>query len=288
MNPFKPIAKQAYRKLLSLRARPQLRTLAAAGDEPSRWLAEALQEALAGRVTPEEARWVRSIEALRRRLDASQEPIEIVDYGAGTAEEARIDSPIQAGRVLHVPLGDISRVSKDALWGLLLFKLVRKFQPQACLELGTAVGISAAYQAAALTLDGGGTLATLEGAPSLARLAADNLRGLGLTNVEVIAGRFQDTLAGVLDARPPIGHAFIDGHHDGPATLAYFEALYPHLAERAVLVFDDILHYPSMRAAWNTLQADPRIPLSVDLARVGVCVLDRTLTPKATYTLPLI
>ena len=288
MNLFKPIAKQAYRKLLTLRAQPQLRALAAAGDEPSRWLAEALREALAGRVTAEEARWTRPIEDLRRRLDASQEPIEIVDYGAGTAEEARDAAQVQAGRVLHVPLGDISRVSKDAMWALLLFKLVHKFRPQTCLELGTAVGISAAYQAAALTLDGNGTLTTLEGAPSLAGLSAANLHTLGLTNVEVVAGRFQDTLAGVLAARPPIGHAFIDGHHDGPATLAYFEAICPHLAERAVLVFDDILHYPSMRAAWNTLAADPRIPLSVDLARVGICVLDRTLTAKATYTLPLI
>jgi len=288
MRPFKKFVKRAYREVLTLRAQSKLKTLAAAGDDSSRLLAAALGEMLAWQLTPEEARWVRQIEDLRHRLDASQDQIEIIDYGAGTPDEKRTESQMLSGTVRHVTVSDISRISKYEIWVLMLFKLIRKFQPQTCVELGTAVGISAAYQAAALTLNGAGTLFTLEGAPSLAQLSTENLRGLGLTNVEVVPGRFQDTLAGVLDQHQPIGYAFIDGHHDGQATLAYFEQIYPHLAERAVLVFDDILYYPSMRAAWQTLAADPRIAIAVDLSRMGVCVVDRGLQSKAAYTIPMI
>ena len=64
--------------------------------------------------------------------------------------------------------------------------------------MGTAVGISAAYQAAALALNGRGTFTTLEGAEPLADIARDNLRRLGLGMVEVVVGRFEDTLDAVL------------------------------------------------------------------------------------------
>ena len=89
--------------------------------------------------------------------------------------------------------------------------------------MGTAVGISAAYQAAALALNGRGTFTTLEGAEPLADI-----------------GRFEDTLDAVLERRRPVDYVFVDGRHDRQATLAYFEQTIPFLAETAFLIFDDI------------------------------------------------
>jgi predicted O-methyltransferase YrrM len=86
--------------------------------------------------------------------------------------------------------------------------------------LGTCLGISTSYLAAALKLNLAGSVVTLEGAETKARLAAQNFRELGLSNVCTIVGRFQDTLDDVLE---PIKFAFIDGHHEESATLAYFE-----------------------------------------------------------------
>ena len=41
-------------------------------------------------------------------------------------------------------------------------RIVRELSPRACLELGAGYGISAAYQGAALELNGSGTLTTME------------------------------------------------------------------------------------------------------------------------------
>jgi predicted O-methyltransferase YrrM len=65
----------------------------------------------------------------------------------------------------------------------------------------------------------------------------------------------------------------VDGHHDRDATIGYFNALLPRLAEDAVLVFDDIDWSAGMRDAWRVIRQDGRIRLAVDLAKLGVVVV---------------
>jgi len=132
------------------------------------------------------------------------------------------------------------KARKSYFWSVLLFKLVRKFNPSACIELGTCLGISAAYQASAQKLNRKGKLVTLEGAVSLASLAEKNLQQLGLDNAHVVSGRFQDKLDTVLNENKPIDYAFIDGQHDEKATISYFEQLTPCLSVESIIDFDDI------------------------------------------------
>jgi predicted O-methyltransferase YrrM len=153
--------------------------------------------------------------------------------------------------------------------------------------MGTAVGISAAYQAAALRLNGGGRFATLEGAPTLAEIARANLGELGLDTVDVVVGRFGATLPSVLAARRPLDYVFVDGHHDGEATVAYFEQLLPHLAPRAYLVFDDVAWSDGMRRAWERIALDPRVSMVVDLGAIGVAVVDAARPAPRRYRIPL-
>jgi predicted O-methyltransferase YrrM len=153
--------------------------------------------------------------------------------------------------------------------------------------MGTAVGISAAYQAAALSLNGHGTLVTLEGASTLADIATENFRLLGLDTVELVVGRFQDTLPDVLTKRRPVDYVFVDGHHDEQATLAYFEQILPFLKETALLVFDDIGWSEGMKRAWNTITKDKRLSLAVDLGPVGVCVIDSSVVGRRYFSIPL-
>jgi predicted O-methyltransferase YrrM len=51
-----------------------------------------------------------------------------------------------------------------------LFKLVRTLQPATIVELGTCIGISAAYQAAAQQINHRGRIVTLEGSSTRAAL----------------------------------------------------------------------------------------------------------------------
>lgn len=138
--------------------------------------------------------------------------------------------------------------------------------------MGTCVGISAAYQATALRLNGGGRLFTLEGASPLARIATRTLSELGLDQVTVVQGRFQDTLETVLRENAPVDVVFVDGHHDEQATLRHFEQVRPHLSAGALLVFDDIRWSGGMARAWRAVAESPDTALAVDLGSLGLCV----------------
>lgn len=240
-------------------------------DPTATAVSTALRSACTDHLSPEERAWCDRIEALRADLEASDRQISKTDHGAGTRRTRRTEAEAYRGIVTTTTVARATRASQSRVWALFLFGLVRRLRPRRCLELGTCVGISAAYQAAALKLNGAGTLVTLEGDPALATLATDNLRGLDLADgVELVSGRFQDTLQGVLDAREPIDHAFVDGHHDGTATLGYFEQLLPHLARPALLVFDDV-SWPGMRPAWYTIASSDAVHLSWKLGDMGVC-----------------
>ena len=145
-------------------------------------------------------------------------------------------------------------------------------EPRQCLELGSSLGLSAAYQASAIQLNGSGQLDTLEGAATIADRARANLDELSV-RATVTTGRFQDTLEPLLKERPGIDVAFLDGHHDRDATIAYFEQIVPHVNPAGVLIFDDIAWSPGMAEAWRQIRSDRRVGLVVDLFKVGVCAV---------------
>jgi predicted O-methyltransferase YrrM len=153
--------------------------------------------------------------------------------------------------------------------------------------MGTAVGVSAAYQATALRLNRHGSLVTIEGATSLADIARNNFQQLDLDTVETVVGRFQDVLTAVLTNRQPVDYVFVDGHHDEQATQTYFEQILPFLAEKALLVFDDITWSEGMRRAWNTLAQDRQVGVAVDLGPVGLCVIDNSVAGRRYFSIPL-
>jgi predicted O-methyltransferase YrrM len=289
MEKLKESARRLYRFVLILRAHNQLSRLSNEADVASKQLAEALRETFRNTNASEERAWIQRIEALRAELNSTTTEISITDYGAGSPECTLTGDEMYQGRATTTTVGEVTRVSsKSYLWTLLLFKLVRKFKPSVCLELGTSVGISASYQAAALKLNQAGKIVTLEGAESLATLARQNFQRLALNNVVTIIGRFQETLEDVLYKYKPIDFVFIDGHHDEQATLTYFENIYPSLSDGAVLIFDDISWSEGMKRAWSTIIADERIGISVDLSRVGICITNGSIGQRKNLRIRMI
>jgi hypothetical protein len=258
------------------------------GDEALKALGLALRETVGNDIDPAEQAWIDSIESLRDEMNSSSEKIAIEDFGAGSPDDGLTESEMYEGKVIEKTVGAVCRsASRSYLWSVLLFKLVRKAQPSVCLELGTCLGVSAAFQAAALKINGAGTIVTLEGAKSLAALAERNFEKLGLDNARVVVGRFQDTLGGVLDEYGRMDLAFIDGHHDEKATIEYYRQILPFLSERAIVVFDDINWSAGMNRAWKTIIADDRVGISVDLRQIGICVLGNTRGGKRNLSLVL-
>lgn len=240
--------------------RRELRRLARevrrAGSWPAEQLAAGLLAVAARRPSRDATRWFERIEAERARL---------------LADDRHLD-PTKGQSHSNVAL--ITRkasVSLDHAWTL--WQLTRSTRARRVLEMGTCVGVSGSYLAAAAG-DGarGGTLRTLEGRADRAAVARETFARLGLEDVEVVVGSFRRTLTHVLDDGP-FDLAFVDGHHDGDATLGYVDRIRAASAPGAVLVLDDIRWSDSMAAAWAEVQQRLSSSAAADLGRVGVVVL---------------
>ena len=220
----------------------------------------AIRAALNEESSAEERAWCDRIEAKRRELSTSTEVVEFAAFDGEPTPDRTV--------------GKMTESSKPARWAYLLFRIVRAPKPASALELGACVGVSAAYQAAALELNGAGRLVSLEGVPALAERSELTQKELGLDErCRFVLGRFADTLPGVLDELGTIDYAFVDEHHQEKPTREYTELILAHARPGTVLVYDDLAHFPGVYRAWQTFQDDPRFGLMVDLRTIGIAVV---------------
>lgn len=169
------------------------------------------------------------------------------------------------------------RASTSARWGGVLRDIVVALRPARVLEMGTAVGISAAYLAAGLDEVGGGEIVSVDRDGRALGLAAENLDRLGLApRARLLEGAFDDVLGSVVDGDgAPFDMVFKDGDHTAGATLAWVRTLERHLAPGAVVVLDDIRRSAEMTGAWRALQSASSVAFSLDFLGMGLLALGR-------------
>ena len=197
-----------------------------------------------------------SIEKLRLQLEQTHERIELLDLGAG-------GKGIRQESISTIT----KRTSKSQKLGRLLFRLSNYFQPATIVELGTSMGLSAAYLYAGNTKS---EVYTLEGAPAVAEQANKNFNQLGYSGISTITGNFDETLEPLLAKLEKVDLAYIDGNHRYAPTLRYFEQLLKKCQSGSVLIFDDIHWSEEMEAAWKTIQQHPGVRCTVDLFFIGL------------------
>jgi predicted O-methyltransferase YrrM len=182
----------------------------------------------------------------------------------------RVEAPVDDGvRVRKV--ADIARhAAKPARLGRLLFRLAKYYRPSVVVELGTSLGLSAAYLASGAP---DARLWTIEGSAAVAERAKRHLSELGLEGVEVVTGNFDVLLEPLVERVGPVDLAFIDGNHRCEPTLRYFDILMRHSGRSALLIFDDIHWSADMERAWAQIKADPRVMLTIDLFFFGLVVI---------------
>ena len=214
-----------------------------------------------------------AVEARRRQLLSSPASISVTDLGAG--------SHTGAGQQRRV--ADIARTAaKPPHLAQLLFRLVNYFRPATILELGTSLGLTTAYLAAA---DSRHHVTTFEGCPNVAAVARETFATLGLTNIELVEGNIDHTLAPALAAlKAPVDFAFFDGNHRYEPTLHYFELCLAHRTDESVFVFDDIHWSEDMERAWEAIKIHPDVTVTVDLFYIGL-VFFRKNQPKQHFSL---
>lgn len=211
--------------------------------------------------------WETRIEARRADLLASDAMIEtpLGEYTGDPRDE----------RVERRAVAEICRTdSKPRPACRLLLAVARELRPRAAIELGSALGISTAYQAAGLDAAGTGRLISIEASGARAEIAGETLESLSLSGrAQVRHGRFVDELPQAVAEIAPVEYAFVDGHHEEAATIAYWQMLKPHLGAKATVLFDDIRWSDGMARAWAAIAADPGVTLALDLEGIGACVL---------------
>ena len=221
-------------------------------------IAAALRDTAMGRIPAEERAWAARIEARRSEL-----PALLADAGETQRDHtARLAEATRAARWMSLP----------PVWGRFLTRLVRELGPRSCLELGTGFGLSTAYQAAALELNGSGSIVSLD-QERLTEIAAAGLEGLGLDRrVGLVGGWIEETIDGALERAAPIDYALLDADHTEEGTLAAFDAIAPHLSGGAVVVLDDIGWTDGMRRAWQAIGRRPDVSATIGLRRLGIAV----------------
>jgi predicted O-methyltransferase YrrM len=203
-----------------------------------------------------------SVEAARKSLQHDETELEIQDFGAGS----RVNSS-QRRKVSSIARSAL----KPARYSQLLFRMVNHYQPATIIELGTSLGITTAYLASGNTK---ATVLTMEGAPAVAAVARDNFSQLGLTNIRLTEGNFDDTLPGVLHACRETGvdFAFIDGNHRYAPTIQYFTQLLAVTNEHSIIILDDIHWSEEMEKAWAKVQNHPQVTMTIDLFFIGIAL----------------
>jgi predicted O-methyltransferase YrrM len=218
--------------------------------------AKAISRALAttalDRIPADEREWGVRIEAWRRELARSADSRSAEDLGLVDLAAA------------------VEWMSVPPILGRLLMRLVRELKPRSCLELGTGFGFSGAYQAAALELNGGGRLVTVDVQDAWAGLAREGFSKLRLDRAEVRAGEPDETLAGALASAAPVDYAFVDADHQEAPTVEAFESLLPRLSAGSVVVFDDIRYTAEMKRAWRSIGRHPQVAQAVRVGRLGI------------------
>ena len=202
------------------------------------------------------------IERQRGRLLHCEDVLDVVDFGSGGSPEGKH----VARKVCDIAANHLERSEV----GQLLFRLVNymgqhEHRPLEIIELGTSLGVTTAYLAAANSTN---RVTTYEGSETVLAIAQGIWRALKLKNIVWQQGNIDDTL--FLCAREKIDIAYIDANHTYEATKRYAEFLLPEITANGMLIIDDIHHSAEMERAWNELKEDVRVTTSMDLYHVGI------------------
>ena len=124
-------------------------------------------------------------------------------------------------------------------------------------------------------------LITVEGCPETSQFTQNNLNGWSQNNsdlksIKLVNDNFEGFLNEFQDlqdfpdsktahsAQATFDLIYLDGHHDGPATLRYFDTLKKYTHEKTILIIDDIHWSKGMSAAWQQIIKDPKVSVSID------------------------
>lgn len=199
-----------------------------------------------------------NIEKIRQMMISDDSRISVTDYGSGSVRmKSNLRSVSEIAKYSTVP----------RKYGLLLAGLSKEFGRSDIIDLGTSLGISAMYMAAAAPE---ATVHTIEGCPETSEIAKNNFDRAGLKNIRTYTGKFDEILSEIGNQLIRPGLVFIDGDHRKEPVLKYFYKITEMSDNQSVIAIDDIHSSTEMTEAWEEIKQFTRVTLTIDIYRMGL------------------
>lgn len=208
---------------------------------------------------------IENIEKIRSELLHSSTIINVVDFGAGSSSHQTI-----LRKVKEI----VKSSSKSRKYANLLYRIINYYKLKNVLELGTSVGLSSMYMAAA-----GDNVVTIEGCPETAKFARENFTRSGFENIQQRIGNIDDLLLEIVKQQS-FDCVFFDGNHTEEATIRYFELCLKSIKNESVFIFDDINWSDGMKKAWNNIKLHTSVRVKIDLFFMGIVFFRKELSKE--------
>lgn len=180
------------------------------------------------------------------------------DLGAGSRFEKQKKSKKNTNEWLK-------KSSSSSKYGKLLNRIANYYNTKKILELGTNLGIGAAY----LSTEKNKVL-SIEGNKFLAAYTREALLKNNFKNIEIEIGNFDIVLSDILQKNQQFDLYFLDGNHSKKATLSYFNDILSFITPNDIIILDDINWSEEMNEAWQQIYKNQKVKLSIDLYKMGI------------------
>lgn len=204
------------------------------------------------------------LEAVRKKLLESTLEIELDDLGARSTHFKNAKRSLS--KVVQTS-------SNPQHLCALQYRLVNYIKATSILELGTSVGLTTLY----LAKQKSARVTTFEGNKALINIARTHFEFFETKNIQLVEGNLNTTLADYLQNPAKIDYALMDANHQYEPTIRYFNLLAKRMAEKGIIVLDDIYYSEEMAKAWKELRNHTLVYGSVDLFRFGILFFDPAL-----------
>lgn len=184
------------------------------------------------------------------------------DFGAGSKK-------------IKTPNTSISSLSKSSTKSIkeagLIARLIDFLEPKNVLELGTSFGTTTALIA---KTNPELPIYSIEGSPEVAKKAKQYFDSIPNNKIELIIGKFDEILPGLLSKLNLVECVILDGNHRKEPTISYFEQCLKYSNENTFFIFDDIRWSHEMLEAWKEIENNKAATLTIDLFTMGIVFIN--------------
>lgn len=158
---------------------------------------------------------------------------------------------------------------------LILQNIAQQLAPTRILELGTSLGFSSAALSIGSPL---AKVTTIEGNEVIAQTAREMHQRLGLSEIEILTGTFEDIVPEIAETKGPFDLIYIDGDHRKESTMHWIALLCSYLTDNGAIILDDIYWSKEMMEAWSEAKKTAHFKIKIDLFLMGILIRNKDIS----------